>query len=105
MLVPVQPSGTKPPLYFIHGVQGIMPVGRFLAQSWGPDQPIFAINASGVDGRSAVDNNDELTVKDMARTYVEEVQETRPRGPVFIGGMCAGGLAALEVARELQARG
>src|SRR5262245_27310459 len=104
MLTRVQPSGTKPPLYFIHGITGIMPLGRFLAQSLGADQPLYAINATGIDGRETIDN-EETTVKDMAHTYVEEILETRPNGPVFIGGMCAGGLAALEVARELDARG
>jgi thioesterase domain-containing protein len=104
MLVKVQPSGTKPPLYFIHGILGIMPLGRFLAHALGPDQPLYAICATGFDGRTTVEN-DETTIMEMAHTYVEEILETRPSGPVFVGGMCAGGLVALEVARELQARG
>jgi len=104
MLVHAQPSGTKPPLYFIHGITGIMPLGRFLAQSLGPDQPLYAINATGIDGRTIVEN-DEPTAKEMAHTYVEEILETHPSGPIFVGGMCAGGLVALEVARELHARG
>ena len=98
MLVPVQTSGAKPPLYVIHGLTGVMPFGPFLAQSLGPDQPLYAINANGMDGR-------EVTVKDMAHTYVEEILDIHPSGPVFIAGLCAGGLAALEVVRELQARG
>ena len=102
MLVPVQLSGTKPPLYFIHGITGVMPLGRFLAQSLGSDQPFYAINANGIDGRE-ITVKDETTVKEMAHTYVEEILDTHPSGPVFIAGMCAGGLAALEVARELQA--
>jgi pimeloyl-ACP methyl ester carboxylesterase len=104
VLVPVQPSGTKPPLYFIHGLTGVMPLGHFLAQSLGPDQPLYAINANGIDGRE-ITVKDEITVKEMAHTYVEEILDTYPSGPVFIAGLCAGGLAALEVARELQARG
>jgi len=75
-----------------------MTLGRFLAQSLGSDQPLYAINANAIDRR-------ETTVKDMAQVYVEEILNTKPSGPVFIAGMCAGGLAALEVARELQNRG
>ena len=98
MLVPFHPLGSKAPFYFIHGIAGVMPLGRFLAQSLGPDQPIYAINANNIDQR-------EITVKDMANTYVEEILNTKPRGSIFIGGMCVGGLAALEVARELEKRG
>jgi thioesterase domain-containing protein len=41
----------------------------------------------------------------MALTYVEEIVGAQPSGPLRIGGMCTGGLAAIEVVRELQARG
>jgi thioesterase domain-containing protein len=101
MLVPVQPSGSKPPLYFVHGLIGVMPIGRFLKDSLGPEQPVYAVLANGMDGREAATGN----LKDMARAYAEEILATRPRGPLVIGGMCTGGLAAIEVARELQARG
>ncbi len=104
MLIKVQPSGTKPPLYFIHGIMGVMPIGRFLAHALGADQPLYSIAAPGLDGRTIVEN-DEMTLTEMAHTYVDEILETRPSGPFFVGGMCAGGLVALEVARELQARG
>jgi len=105
MLVPLQSSGTKPPLYFIHGLTGIMPLGRFFAESLGADQPLYAINANGIKGRETNSIADEITVKDMARSYVEEILDTNPSGPIFIAGMCAGALAALEVARELETRG
>ena len=104
MLVSLHPSGTKPPLYFIHGLTGIMPLGRFFAESLGAEQPLYAINANGIKGN---ENSipDEISVKDMARGYVEEILSTNPSGPIFVAGMCAGALAALEVARELQTRG
>jgi len=98
MLVSFQTFGAKAPVYFIHGITGIMPLGRFFAQSLGPDQPFYAINANGSDGH-------EITVKEMAHTYAEEIVDSQPNGPVFIAAMCAGGPIALEVVRELQARG
>jgi thioesterase domain-containing protein len=101
MLVPVQTSGTKPPIYFIHGLTGVMPLGGFLSRSLGPDQPFYAINAAGLDGRGTMPSS----VKDMTFTYVEEISEAQPKGPLLIAGMCAGGLAAMEVARELLAKG
>jgi thioesterase domain-containing protein len=101
MLIPVQTSGAKPPIYFIHGLTGVMPLGSFLTQSLGSDQPFYAVNATGLDGRGTMPNS----VKDMTCTYVEEISQAQPNGPLLIAGMCAGGLAALEVARELRARG
>lgn len=101
MLVPVQPSGSKPPLFFVHGLHGVMPLGTGLARVLGPDQPLYAVNASGIDGRGPVLH----TVGDMVQTYVEEIDEARPNGPVIVGGMCDGSLAAIEIARELQQRG
>ena len=76
-------------------------MGRFLAQALGPDQPFYAIHANSTDGREAVIGS----VKDMALTYVEEIVGAQPSGPLRIGGLCAGGFAAMEVVRELQARG
>src|ERR1039458_6388571 len=101
MLVAVQTSGTKPPLFFIHGLIGVMTIGRFLGQSLGPDQPLYVINANGIDGRETVTGS----FKDMALTYVEEILGAQPIGPLLMGGLCTCGLAAIEFARELQARG
>lgn len=101
MLVPCQMSGAKTPLYFIHGLTGVMPIGPFLAQSLGPDQPLYIINANGIDGRETVTGS----LKDMALTYVEEILCAQPSGPLLIAGMCDGGLIAIEVVREFQARG
>jgi thioesterase domain-containing protein len=101
MLVPVQTSGNKPPLFFVHGLHGVMTLGRTLARVLGPDRPIYAIHASGIDGRRpAIDN-----VRDMVSAYAKEIHGARPMGPILIGGMCSGTLAAIEVARELQQRG
>ena len=40
------------------------------------------------------------TVRDMALAYVGEIQDARPTGPLVVGGMCDGNLAAIEIARE-----
>jgi thioesterase domain-containing protein len=78
-----------------------MPIGRFLTSTLGPNQPLYAIHANGMDGHGTTPS----TVKEMALTYAEEISEAQPTGPFIIGGMCAGGMAAMEVARDLQGRG
>lgn len=101
MLMPIQESGEKPPLFFVHGLRGIMPLGPTLAAILGADQPIYGINAMGIDGRSAPIDN----VPAMVRAYVDEIRNVRSSGPVRIGGMCEGTLAAVEIARALQQEG
>src|SRR5437763_13596142 len=101
MLVPVQPSGTKTPLFFVHGVQGVMVLGSSFASVLGPDQPLYIINANGMDGRQPVIDN----VEDMIQTYVQEIEGARRTGPVRIAGMCSGCLIAIELARSLQQKG
>jgi thioesterase domain-containing protein len=76
-------------------------MGRFFAQSLGPDQPLYGINANGIDGRESTPSNSQA----MVLTYVDEILDAQPDGPLVLGGMCGGGLIAMEVARELQARG
>lgn len=101
MLVPIQTSGTRLPLFFIHGVVGIMPLASTLARALGPDQPFYIFHANGVDGRQPIIDN----MPDLVRAYVEDIQQARPSGPVAIGGMCEGSLAALEIGSALKEKG
>ena len=101
MLVPIQTSGGQPPLFFVHGVQGIMALGETFATALGDDQPFYVLNADGMDGRQPVIDN----VPDMVLRYVQDIGGIRPTGPVRVGGMCSGCLAAIEIARNLQKRG
>jgi thioesterase domain-containing protein len=101
MLAPIQTSGDKPPLFFVHGLHGVMPLGRILAEGLGPDQPLYAVHANGIDGRKPVLDD----LRKMVAAYVEDIEAARPAGPLVVGGMCDGTLAAIELARELQNRG
>ena len=46
-----------------------------------------------------------LSIEAMAASYVKTVRAEQPDGPYLLGGMCAGGLIAFEMARQLQAAG
>jgi len=46
-----------------------------------------------------------LSIEAMAAAYVKTVRAEQPDGPYLLGGMCAGGLIAFEMARQLQAAG
>jgi thioesterase domain-containing protein len=41
----------------------------------------------------------------MAAHHVDRIRSVQPHGPYLVGGMCAGGVLAFEIARQLQAEG
>ncbi len=41
----------------------------------------------------------------MAAHHIEKMRTVQPHGPYFIGGMCAGGVIAYEISRQLQSHG
>jgi thioesterase domain-containing protein len=101
MLVPIQTSGTRPPLFMVHGVHGDIASSVTLARVLGPDFPLYGIAADGTDGRQPVLDN----MADMVRSYVDQVCTARPTGPVRIAGICEGGWAAIELTRAVQRAG
>jgi FkbH-like protein len=40
-------------------------------------------------------------IEDMAVCYINEIRKRQPHGPYLLGGMCAGGVIAYEIARQL----
>jgi len=100
-LVPIQPAGSRPPFFCVHGAGGNVLVYRELSQQLGPDQPFYGLQCQGLDGKQPL-----LTrVEDMAALYAREIQRTQPHGPYFLGGYCMGGTVAFEIAQQLSARG
>jgi FkbH-like protein len=45
------------------------------------------------------------SIEDMAAFYVEQIRSIQPHGPYLVGGMCAGGVIAFEMAACLQRQG
>jgi thioesterase domain-containing protein len=41
------------------------------------------------------------SVEEMAASYIEEVRRCQPKGPYLLGGLCAGGTIAFEMASQL----
>ena len=100
-LVPIQPNGSRPPFFCIHGAGGNVLIYRELAKNLGPDQPFFGLQSQGLDGELPVLQ----TVEEMSAVYAKEIRRVRPHGPFLLGGYCGGGTIALEVAQILRAAG
>ncbi len=100
-LVPIQPAGSQPPFFCIHGVGGNV-VGFYeLGRNMAPDYPFYGLQSQGLDGKHAC----HARVEEMAAHYLEVMRTVQPKGPYFFGGFSFGGLVAYEMAQQLLAAG
>ena len=100
-VVEIQPEGSKPPIFFVHGVGGGMFWGYMnLSRCLGADQPVYALRSRGLDGREEWER-----IEEMAADYVAELRAFQPQGPYYLGGYCFGGNVAFEMSRQLRQQG
>jgi thioesterase domain-containing protein/acyl carrier protein len=100
-LVSLRPGGSRPPLFLMHAHGGNVLEYYLLANRLQADQPVYALQARGLDGNLKRGESLEM----IAAAYIKELQGFQPHGPYFVGGFCFGGLLAYEVAQQLQAAG
>ncbi len=100
-LVAIQPRGTRPPFFCVHGVGGNVLNFHDLARHLAPDQPVYGLQSVGLDGREVPLTSFEA----MAARYLRELRAHQPQGPYYLGGMSFGGLIAYEMACQLAAQG
>ena len=100
-LVPIQPNGSRIPLFCIHAIGGDVLFYEKLAKALGPDQPFCAFR-SPLLSRAEIQ---ETSVEELAAIYVSEMLEFYPNGPYLLGGLSFGGLVAFEMAQQLLAQG
>lgn len=100
MLYPCNRAGSKPAVFFIHGANGIMPIGALFSRILGSDYPFYVINAKGFDGSPP-----HQSFGEMVQAYHAAIVAAVPTGPVVIAAMCSGTLVGIEVARKLLSSG
>ncbi len=101
VLVPINQEGTRPPIFFTHGVYGGLLWLKNLAPLLAPDQPAYGLQAVGLQP----DSEPDYTFEAMAARYVEALRHVQPAGPYYLGGFCFGGVLAYEIARQLELLG
>jgi amino acid adenylation domain-containing protein len=99
-VLPLQPRGTRAPLFFIHQATGSGAHYVPLAQLLGEDQPFYAIEDPALHGEAAG-----RTVTELAGRYVAAVKRVQPEGPYNFGGWSLGGSIAQEMGRQLTEAG
>ncbi len=100
-LVPIQPRGSKPPLFFVHPLAGDVIGFKVWADHLGDDQPFYGLRAKGLDGVQKPFDR----IEDMAAHYIREMKLVQPEGPYYLGGYCAGSPIVFEMAQQLHAEG
>jgi thioesterase domain-containing protein/acyl carrier protein len=101
-LVPLQTAGSGPPLFCLPGGGEDAIVFRALAAAMDPDQPLYCIQAPGLD--STEPSTPFASIEEIAAQFVREIFGVQAHGPYFLCGHCLGGFLAYEVAQQLQAR-
>ena len=96
-LLPIQPEGSRVPLFCVHGDEANV----FLPKYLGNDQPFYGISHQGDDGKAIR----LTTVADMAAHFIKEIRTVRPHGPYLLSGYSFGGIIAYEIAQQLVASG
>lgn len=99
-LIEIQPRGSQPPVFLVHGAGGGMLWGYSnLARHLGTDQPVYSFCPP-------LDTLERYTrIEDLAALYVADLLRFQPCGPYHLGGFCFGGNIAYEMACQLVSQG
>jgi thioesterase domain-containing protein len=100
-LVPIQPVGTRLPLYIVHGAGGNVVNFYGLTTRIGPDQPVYGVQAQALEANQRA----LLHIEDMADHYLKEIRRIQPKGPYHFLGYSFGGIVVLEMAHQLRNAG
>jgi amino acid adenylation domain-containing protein len=100
-LVPLKPVGNRPPLYMVHGLGSTVFKFYDLAQHLHPDQPVYGIQARGIEST----HQPAESIEEMASQYISEILKSNPDGPYYLSGYSLGGIIAFEMTKLLENMG
>jgi len=96
-LVPIKSQGRKRPLYLVHGAGLNLLLYKTLVSHLDADQPVFGLQAKGLDGVDEPLN----TMEEIAAYYIREILSVDKSGAYALAGFSLGGQIAYEMARQL----
>jgi thioesterase domain-containing protein len=97
-VVPIQSQGEQPAFFCIG--EGVL--WRPLSERLGSDRPVFNV---GLEPAAVEKMRDANPLEKLARHMVSALCEKQPQGPYYLGGFCAEGAFAFEIARQLMLYG
>jgi thioesterase domain-containing protein len=100
-VVSLQESGSLPPFF----CGGSMPEFVDLSHALGTDQPFFLLDIFALQQQRWHAGEPPYTsIPDLATHFRRDLSSIHSIGPYLLGGMCEGGIVALEIALQLQAQ-
>ena len=97
-VVPIQPRGSRPPLFLVRGGPLFLP----LANRLGLDQPLLGLDLPASDASQLPVP---YKLEDIAAVLVSRMREVQPTGPYYLAGLCVNGVIAYEMASQLVQQG
>jgi amino acid adenylation domain-containing protein len=100
-LVPIKTTGSKDPVYLIHGAGLNVLLFKAISKYMDPEQPVYGLQAIGLNRPSQLF----FTVEEIAAVYISEIMKVNPEGPYCLAGYSMGGFIAYEMAKQLTEMG
>lgn len=88
-------------LFLVHDGDGYTGIYQDLAKRMPSDLSVLGIAPSAIRGVPLA----HARIEDMAQSYIAEIRRRQPHGPYLLGGLCAGGVIAYEMASQLLSMG
>jgi amino acid adenylation domain-containing protein len=104
VLVEMRSGGSEMPLFFVPGgLGGMAELALYagLMQHLDGDHSVYGLLAQGLRR----EDTPQRTLPERAAAFVGKIRSVQPRGPYALGGECAGGIVAFEMAQQLVAQG
>ncbi|MEU3899938.1 amino acid adenylation domain-containing protein [Streptomyces sp. NPDC045251] len=100
-MLPIRPTGARPPLFCVHGGLGFGIPFAALAEHLDAEQPVYALQARGLTAAEPLPGD----LAEVADEYVARIRAVQPAGPYHLLGWSYGGVVAHEMAVRLRAAG
>ncbi len=94
-------NSSSTPLFLVHDADGETILYLNLARHLPAEQTVYGIRPYDRSGSPILHTR----FSEIVEQYIQEIRRVQPQGPYLIGGLCAGGVLAFEIACQLQAQG
>ncbi|MFZ2175515.1 MAG: thioesterase domain-containing protein, partial [Rhodococcus sp. (in: high G+C Gram-positive bacteria)] len=100
VVIPLRPTGEKPPLFCVHPGIGLSWGYAGLLQHLSQDRPAFGLQLPVISGGPMFES-----IEQLAHRYVTEIRRVQAHGPYHLLGWSLGGIIAHAIAVELRREG
>ncbi|RKT89270.1 enterobactin synthetase component F [Saccharopolyspora antimicrobica] len=100
-VLPLRPSGSRPPLFCVHPAGGLSWCYAGLPRHLPDDLPVYGLQLIGLTRDDGLPS----TFRELIEGYVRQIRSVQPTGPYHLLGWSLGGALAHAIAAHLQADG